>query len=276
MLGASQVAAEPIEFICDGVVFKGTLTRIIATVGLFLAAAPCFAQRAPGPYNRIILEQINAMPKGGQYSASRAATLRLQRAAHFESGIFTVAPNFASPSYCSGATYLVFIKTIEALRARDALRLDLATLQSLLIRDQRDGEGIWGRWNANGPGTARLFHELDLGQNFDDFANAQPGDFMKIFWSPEVGKAEHGHSVIYLGMEKKDGIEYVKFWSSNMPGGYGEKSVPRTKIIYAVFSRLDSPQNLARISNASPTDAYLARLLSTRSNRREIRDECGM
>jgi hypothetical protein len=216
------------------------------------------------------------MPKGGQYSASRTATLRLQRAAHFESGIFTVAPSFAFPSYCSGATYLVFIKTVEALRARDALRLDLATLESLLIRDQRDGEGIWGRWNANGPGTARLFHELDLGQNFDDFANAQPGDFMKIFWSPEVGKAEHGHSVIYLGMEKKDGIEYVKFWSSNMPNGYGEKSVPRSKIVYAVFSRLDSPQNLARVSKAASTDSYLARLLNTRSNRREVRDECGM
>ena len=121
------------------------LGKIFLGLTLLLGAAPCFAQRAPGPYNRIILEQVNAMPKGGQYSASRAATLRLQRAAHFESGIFTVAPNFASPSYCSGATYLVFIKTIEALRARDALRLDLATLQSLLIRDQRDGEGIWGR-----------------------------------------------------------------------------------------------------------------------------------
>jgi hypothetical protein len=250
--------------------------KIFLGLTLLLGAAHCFAQRAPGPYNRLILEQVNAMPKGGQYSASRAATLRLQRAAHFESGIFTVVPNFASPSYCSGATYLVFIKTIEALRARDALRLDLATLQSLLIRDQRDGEGIWGRWNANGPGTARLFHELDLGQNFDDFANAQPGDFMKIFWSPEVGRAEHGHSVIYLGMEKKDGIDQVKFWSSNMPNGYGEKSVPRSKIVYAVFSRLDSPQNLARFSRIAPTDSYLARLRSARSNRREVRDECGM
>ena len=281
MLGAwclvlSAVAPESIALICDGVVLRRSLTKIIVALGLFVGTAPCFAQRAPGPFNRLILEQVNSMPKGGQYSASRAATLRLQRAAHFESGIFTVAPNFASPSYCSGATYLVFIKTIEALRARDALRLDLATLQSLLIRDQRDGEGIWGRWNANGPGTARLFKELDLGQNFDDFANAQPGDFMKIFWSPEVGKAEHGHSVIYLGMEKKDGIDHVKFWSSNIPGGYGEKSVPRSKIVYAVFSRLDSPQNLARVSRMAATDSYLARLLSTRSNRREVRDECGM
>ena len=77
-------------------------------------------------------------------------------------------------------------------------------------------------------------------------------------------------------MEKKDGIDQVKFWSSNMPNGYGEKSVPRSKIVYAVFSRLDSPQNLARVSRMAATDSYLARLLSTRSNRREVRDECGM
>jgi hypothetical protein len=252
------------------------LGKIFLGLTLLVGAAPCFAQRAPGPYNQLIVDQVHSMPKGGQYSASRAATLRLQRAAHYESGIFTILPNSASPGYCSGATYLVFIKTIEALRARDALRLDIPTLQSLVIRDQRDGEGIWGRWNANGPGTARLFHELDLGQNFDDFANAQPGDFMKIFWSPEVGKAEHGHSVIYLGMEKKDGIEQVKFWSSNMPNGYGEKMVPRSKIIYAVFSRLHSPENLTRISRVRALDPYLARLLSTRSSRSEVRDQCGM
>ena len=189
----------------------------------------------------MILEQIREMPQGGRYSASRVATIRLQSAAHFESGKFFIIPDAASPSYCSGATYLVFMKTIEALRDRGALHLDYATLESLMIRGQRDGEGIWGRWNANGPGTARLFHEMDLGQNFDDFAEAQPGDFMKIFWSPEVGRAEHGHSVIYLGMEKKLGLDYVRFWSSNIPTGYGEKSVPRSKIVHAIFSRLDAP-----------------------------------
>ena len=52
------------------------------------------------------------------------------------------------------------MKMIEALRARGSLQLDYDTLDALMIRNQRDGEGIWGRWNANGPGTARLFHEL--------------------------------------------------------------------------------------------------------------------
>ena len=121
------------------------------------------------------------MPVGGKYSASRAATIRLQSAAHFESGKFFVLPDAASPSYCSGATYLVFMKTIEALRARGDLQLDYETLDRLMIRGQRDGEGIWGRWNANGPGTARLFYELGIGRNFDDFAEARAGRFHEDF-----------------------------------------------------------------------------------------------
>jgi hypothetical protein len=252
------------------------LRKFLATILVLVCARGASeAQLAPGRYNGLILDQIHAMPSGGRYSASRVATIALQSAAHFESGIFSVVPDASSPSYCSGATYLVFIKTIEALRARGALTLDHATLESLLIRNQRDGEGIWGRWNANGPGTARLFHELDLGENFDDFAAAQPGDFMKIFWSPEVGRAEHGHSVIYLGMEKKNGLDYVRFWSSNIPAGYGEKSVPRAKIVHAIFSRLDAPGNLSRPLRA-PVDKYLASLLSAKSSYEEAKEKCGM
>jgi hypothetical protein len=256
---------------------KSNLARTVTILALFFGATHlASAQIAPGKYNNLILDQIRAMPSGGRYSASRTATIRLQAAAHFESGIFSVMPDAASPSYCSGATYLVFIKTIEALRSRGALSLDYATLESLLIRNQRDGEGIWGRWNANGPGTARLFHEMDLGENFDDFAQAQPGDFMKIFWSPEVGRSEHGHSVIYLGMERRAGLDYVRFWSSNIPGGYGERSVPRSKIVHAIFSRLDAPGNLTRALSAPAVDKYLASLLTSRSSYEEAKTKCGM
>jgi hypothetical protein len=226
--------------------------------------------------NSVILDQVNQMPRGGKYSVSRVATIRLQSAAHFESGKFFILPSAASPSYCSGATYLVFMKTIEAARAAGSLHLDYATLEHLIIRNQRDGQGIWGRWNANGPGTARLFHELDLGRNFEEYEEALPGDFMKIFWSPEVGKKEHGHSVIYLGMEKKYGLDHVRFWSSNIPLGYGVKSVPKTKVINAIFSRLERPENLSRISRVPTTDTYLANLLSRRSSIAEAKAKCGM
>src|ERR1700737_3108534 len=193
----------------------------------WIGGVPGFAPSAPAAgLNSLILEQMRKRPSGGKYSVSHFAKIKLQSAAHFESGKFFVIPTGPYPSFCSGATYIVFIKTIEALRDSGQLKLDFATLDQLVIRNQRDGEGVWGRWNANGPGTARLFHEMDLGENFDDFAQAQPGDFMKIFWSPEVGRSEHGHSVIYLGMERRAGLDYVRFWSSNIPGGYGERSVP--------------------------------------------------
>ncbi len=248
---------------------------VVAFAALNLFAHLARAQLAPSPINEVILDQIKAMPTGGRYSASRTATIRLQSAAHFESGKFFILPGAASPSYCSGATYLVFMKTIEALRARGVLDLNYETLDHLMIRGQRDGEGIWGRWNANGPGTARLFYELGIGRNFDDFEEAEPGDFMKIFWSPEVGKEEHGHSVIFLGMENKMGLDYVRFWSSNIPFGYGEKSVPRTKIIHAIFSRLYEPSKLTKISTVPALDRYLASLERVRSSYEEAREKCG-
>ena len=255
-----------------------SLVRILSLTILFAFATPndSLAQLAPSPLNDLILQQIREMPVGGKYSASRTATIRLQSAAHFESGKFFILPDAASPSYCSGATYLVFMKTIEALRDRGDLPLKYETLDQLMIRGQPDGAGIWGRWNANGPGTARLFYELGLGRNFDDFEEARPGDFMKIFWSPEVGREEHGHSVIYLGTEKKAGLDYVRFWSSNIPFGYGERSVPRTKIVHAIFSRLYAPANLARIEETPAVDRYLAGLERVRSNYAEAKAKCGM
>src|SRR5216684_3023204 len=226
--------------------------------------------------NALILDQIKQMPQGGRYSVSRFAKIRLQSAAHFESGKFFILPSAPYPSFCSGATYLVFIKTIETLRAQGELHLDFATLEQLIIRDQRDGEGIWGRWNANGPGTARLFHELDLGPNFDNLDLAKPGDFMKIFWSRQVGRNEHGHSTIFLGMENRPDGQYVRYWSSNIPSGYGEKSVPRGKIAYAIFSRFETPANLARITSTPLVDTYLASLLRSRSSISEAGAKCGL
>jgi len=227
--------------------------------------------------NATVLREIGEMPEGGRYGTSSVATVALVRAAHYESGKFFVMPAPDSPSFCSGATYLVFLKTIERLRRDGRLKLDPATLESLVIREgQRDGEGVWGRWNANGPGTARLFYELRLGANSTDFATAKAGDFMKIFWTPEVGGAEHGHSVIYLGTEMRNGEPWVRFWSSNIPAGYGEESVPRGKIAHVIFSRLETPENLSRIKLIPATDPYLASLVTTRSSLAEALQKCGL
>jgi hypothetical protein len=244
---------------------------------LVLVFAAGFAISAnAASYNSMILEQMRKMPSGGKYSVSHFAKIRLQSAAHFESGKFFVIPTKPYVSFCSGATYLVFIKTIEELRDRGQLQLDYSTLNQLIIRDQHDGEGVWGRWNANGPGTARLFHELGIGRNFADFGQAQPGDFMKIFWNNNVGRRESGHSVIFLGTSQHADGEYVRYWSSNIGMGYGEKEVPRSKIANAIFSRLETPANLTRIRDVPTVDAYLGSLLRKKSNFAEARQKCGI
>jgi hypothetical protein len=258
--------------------FGAIFCAVFRLIGIFAAwlAVLAINQAAAEDLNGLVLDQVKQMPQGGQYSTSRFAKIRLESSAHFESGKFFILPTAPFPSFCSGATYLIFIRTIEALRAHGQLHLDFATLDQLVIRDQHDGEGIWGRWNANGPGTARLFHELGLGRNFDNFDQAKPGDFLKIFWSRQVGRSEHGHSTIFLGTENRLGMEYVRYWSSNIPSGYGEKSVPRSKIAYAIFSRLQTPANLTQINDAPLVDSYLASLLRKRSSFAEATQKCGL
>ena len=201
------------------------------------------------------------------------ATRNLQSAVQVSGGRLYVKPAAARATYCSGATYLVFLQAIQRLLPESRFGERLA--EALAIRGQPDGVGVWGRWNANGPGTACLFRELRLGQNFTSFAEARPGDFMKIFWTDAVGRREHGHSVIYLGTEQKNGVEMIRFWSSNKPLGYGEKSVPRTRIAYAIFSRLEVPGNIERFVKLPARNRYLAGLLATESSISEALGESG-
>jgi hypothetical protein len=135
--------------------------------------------------------------------------------------------------------------------------------RALMVDNQHDGEGVWGRWNANGPGTARLFFETGAGRNFTDWSQAQPGDFLKIFWNEFIGSQESGHSVIFIGVEKQEGEEMVTFWSSNQPEGYGVKSVPRSKIKRAVFSRLETPNKLSAVLKMPRQDDFLMAMQQT-------------
>jgi len=231
-------------------------------------------------FNEVILEQIRAMPTGGGYSTNLQAHRGL--AESVEAG-GRIRPESAMPGYCSGATYLVLLKTLAALERRGKISLTAETWDALRPRLRPDGqdtlpdgEGIWGRWNANGPGTARLFFALGLGRNFTEFAGAEPGDFLKIFWTDAVGKRESGHSVIFLGMETVDGVPFVRFWSSNRPGGFGEKSVPRTQIVRALFSRLEHPEQISQWAKLPERDAYLAGLLGAESSFAEAKAQSGL
>ena len=185
------------------------------------------ASAALADFNKIVLEQVLTMPAGGGYATNLNAHAALAGSVQVDDSV-RIQPELAMPAYCSGATYLVFLKTLRALQENGTISLSRETWAALVPRLRPDGkdtlpdgESLWGRWNANGPGTARLFHQLGIGRNFTEFSAAQPGDFLKIFWTDAVGKKESGHSVVFLGFENVDGVESVRFWSSNRPGGFG-------------------------------------------------------
>lgn len=239
-------------------------------------AAPGEAATAGMGLNAAIVDVLNSMPQEGGYSVSSPASRLLSESIRLAPNGLAIEATHAMPSYCSGATYLVLAGVCQRLIRDGQLSLSPETMRALLVTGQRDGEGIWGRWNANGPGTARLFHELDLGQNFTDWSQARPGDFMKIFWTNEIGVKERGHSVIYLGTETEAGVDYVRFWSSNKPAGYGKKRVARRSVAFAIFSRLENPENLDRISRIPARDPFLASMLKVPSTQAETRAKCGM
>ena len=226
------------------------------------------------PFNKVILEALSSMPHGGGYSTSSGTMERLRHSVTLSDGKLAVHP--AAPSFCSEATYLVFLKTVLLLQERRELSLHATTLAALLPRGQADGEGIWGRWNANGPGVACLFYDGGLGRNFTDLGQAEPGDFLKIFWSESIGATEHGHLVVYLGHEKKNNIEMIHFWSSNQQMGYGDKWVPLRAMHHLIFSRLTNPLALAACRKLPRSDAYLASLLSRTTTWEEVKRDCGI
>jgi hypothetical protein len=209
--------------------------------------------------NKLVLEVMRGLPRGGVYKADAEALAALNSAIQIDTGRLCLAPEVANPSFCSGATYLVFLSVIERLAQENGVEIPKTVLEALLPDNLRDGIGVWGRWNANGPGTARLFDALQLGRNFTSFDHARAGDFMKIFWNDNIGNQEHGHSVIYFGKYvTKEGVEIVRFWSSNQSTGYDAVDVPKSKIKRAVFSRLERPSGILRLNRLPRTDDFLA------------------
>jgi hypothetical protein len=248
-----------------------TATLLLA---LILLCGKTWGGEPATPWNDAILAIIAGMPSGGIYSAGGTANAALRRAVTIREGLIRVDAGKANPSYCSEATYLVFLKLLSQLDGQHRISLDASLAKALQPGNQTDGSGIWGRWNANGPGTAVLFHEQNLGTSFLDPAMARPGDFLKIFWNDGIGASEHGHSVIFLGTEKKGGTTCLRFWSSNLPNGYGEKTVPIAKARRLLFSRLEHPE---RIRVPEPwTDRYLSSLIKTSSGVSEMEARSGI
>lgn len=226
------------------------------------AAIPDQLQPDPAPWNKLVLDAIKEIPPKGVYQANAAAINNLGAAIKVRNGRLSVDASISRPNFCSTATYLVFVKVIDRWSRIQNSPLPPAILESLLVQRQPDGIGVWGCWNANGPGTARLFHLLGIGRNFTNIDQALPGDFMKVFWNENIGSLERGHSVIYLGRDREpSGEEFITYWSSNMPDGHGVARIPRSRAKRILFSRLESLSALQNGKSIALKDSYLSEML---------------
>jgi hypothetical protein len=232
---------------------------------------------AKADINALVLKAIEQMPSGGGYETSSEATANLGKAATLtDAGFLRLSPSLAVPSFCSSATYLVLLKVVKNLVQSNHMVIDKAALRSLLCSGQPDGVGVWGRWNANGPGTARLFYELNAGDNFTDIAKALPGDFLKIWWTNQIGAKERGHLVVFQGTRQDEsGERYLRFWSSNVPDGYGEKEIPMRNAKRLLFSRLSRPKGLQDASKLPADDKFLAAMLTDSFTMDQVKNMTG-
>ena len=256
---------------------KGFRTARLMVFGLCCLQVACAAppetkQTELVGINQLILDEIKSMPRGGGYLASKRADKIRQDAFSYADGRIAIDEEAIKPSYCSGATYLVFVNVLQRLQNGGEIALAEQTLRNLAVADAKDGVGIWGRWNANGPGTAKLFADTGCGKNFKSLNAARPGDFLKIFWTEEVGRKERGHSVIYLSHND----DSVTFWSSNEKIGYGMKSVPLVACKHLLISRLTAPQKLDKFQGLPERDAYLADMLNKEHTRSAMQKRLGL
>ncbi len=196
---------------------------------------------------------LGEFPRGGGYSTRADAFVGLtQKGCQWDGR--KNAPVFkpwrAKPSFCSAACYLLLLKSLQEWDAARSTRFISPRAWQALMPDinQKDGEGCWGWANANGPGMAVLVHELGAGVSFQEWRQARPGDFMKIFWTHDIGRREFGHLTVLV----KDYGDRVSFWSANMPNGYGIKTIPKSLIKRVLFTRITRPERF----NGAPGIGY--------------------
>jgi hypothetical protein len=256
-------------------------------------------------YNALVLQKIKSMPMGGDYAAYRRDAPEGERFGDLYAtvdgmgkalevdrrGRLVVKPRRAMPgSFCSSATYLLFCEVVAQLQRDGVVAADARLSRNLadvggredVIHGRLDGVGLFGHWNADGPGTAVLFQRLGLGRSFLGYEHAKPGDFLKIFWNDKIGKGERGHLVVYLG-ESENG-DAIQVWSSNQrnadgSSGYGTMWVAKSRIHRALFSRLEHPERLAwwlEFPEAEKTSEYLVRIRRTPSTLAEMRKQAGV
>lgn len=212
---------------------------------LSLAAVSAIAgDREDMSWQQAILAAIDSFPDhGGYYTGGKPNELFARTTWRglydaYQMGMDDERPRFdpelAQPSFCSSATYGVLIKALLIWDTKHRIsreawinmkpRVGVADVFNPDGRGQDDGEGFWGRANANGPGLGVLVRELGAGYSFtayrgaksernretpderylsdaewcalDVWSRALPGDLMKIFWNRNESRGSDSGAII--------------------------------------------------------------------------------
>jgi hypothetical protein len=208
--------------------------------------------------NKLVMDAVKQMPSSMKYESGDERIDALGSAIKNVNGHLVVNPSDAGNAFCSGATYLVLMKALSQAQANNQVHLSTEAINALLVHskaEQPDGYGAWGRWNADGPGSAMMVKDLGVGANFTQLDNALPGDFMRLFWNDKIGEngkqSENAHSVVFDSFRECANGPNVCFWSANSKndvstpgdradkkGGWALKCAPRQKIVRTVLSRV--------------------------------------
>lgn len=215
-----------------------------------------FGSDAPG-INRVVLRAVDSIqakePEGGTYFIGVKANPSespISFPVMFRDRPILNPPR--SSSYCSGATYAVFMTALEFLLPPTRPGFSESIIEALRMQEpdggrREDTVKLYGWWNADGPGCYfALCEYTQMGRRIKP-GDALAGDFVNINWVNGPG-----HSVVFLQWEKTaDGEPGMRFWSSqSSTNGLGDKVVPLSSISGFVFTRLTAPEKLAELNPA--------------------------
>ena len=238
----------------------------------------------PRALNALVLRAVADMPKNGGYAVSREAAKKLaNQAVVWDEATRTLKVDIqqSQPSFCSAACYVVLLHSLQLWQqARSGAGGDMlppAAWKAMdVVLGTPDGKGIWGRANANGPGFAKMVHDLGVGVNFSSMQQARPGDFLKFFWNEEIGAKERGHMVVFLGLGEVDGQPAVHYWSANKPDGFSERTVPLSQMHHLIFTRITKPENFVGAGTLPETDTWLRDMQKVSVPFVEVCERCGI
>lgn len=252
-----------------------TKNRIIAALALLITAGTYLKSFAGDYRNEVntewqhsVLAAVDSFPEKGGYYTGRKVTADFPKSAWrglneaFQMQPSDMKPHIAAekavPSFCSLATYAALLKALTIWDTDYTIsRLawfnlkpycGVVDIMNPKGYNQDDGEGCWGRANANGPGIAVLVNELKAGFSFTSYRGAkseknresakeqymsddewradevwnyaQQGDFMKIFWNRNETDGSDSGAIIGVNGNKNDDQEHGH---STIFMGYNEK-----------------------------------------------------